>query len=375
MPTVAGPADRALKMARSLRSRGPAHGALDVRWNSLNALRLGLASAVVVSHAYPLGGFGPDPVLAGNTIGGWAVAGFFAISGYLIAGSRRRSTLKTYARSRFLRIFPGLWFCLLVIVGIFVPLSAHHGAGTPSLGSVLSFLTSNGTLIGRNYGIAGTLTTVPYKSAWDGSLWTLTHEVACYVLIGLLMLAPWFRRVGWLTVAVFVAFAALNLANSAFSFQPSTSRPSEFLGLAIFFLAGAALESTGVPFRSDVALAAALALALSILFIPWPASFYAIPFAYICLWLGVVLPLQRVGRVNDLSYGVYIYSFPVEQLISLYGGNAHGVVFYTLLALVLTFPFAAISWFAVEKPCLRRKRKSGRLLPADAPLQPAAQHR
>lgn len=81
------------------------------------------------------------------------------------------------------------------------------------------------------------------------------------------------------------------------------------------------------------------------------------------------MPLQKVGRRNDLSYGVYIYAWPVQQLVALSGGSRHGVALYIALSIALTYPLAALSWFLVEKPALRHKRESRRLLPADAPLQ------
>ena len=83
--------------------------AFDPRHNSLNALRLALATLVIVSHAWPIGGFGNDPHIGDLSFGGWAVAGFFAISGFLITSSRLRSSFSAYLWRRMLRIFPGLW--------------------------------------------------------------------------------------------------------------------------------------------------------------------------------------------------------------------------------------------------------------------------
>ena len=106
---------------RAITAAPPSLGAaFDPRNNSLNALRLVFASMVIVSHAWPLGGFGRDPQIGGIAVGRWAVAGFFVISGYLIASSRGRTPFLTFLWRRFLRIFPGLWVCLLVTVLVFV---------------------------------------------------------------------------------------------------------------------------------------------------------------------------------------------------------------------------------------------------------------
>lgn len=79
--------------------------------NSLNFIRLSLASLVIVAHAAPLVGFNagilgiPVPEHIG-TLGEWAVNMFFCISGFLIAHSAQRGTISGYVKRRALRISP-----------------------------------------------------------------------------------------------------------------------------------------------------------------------------------------------------------------------------------------------------------------------------
>ena len=80
------------------------------------------------------------------------------------------------------------------------------------------------------------------------------------------------------------------------------------------------------------------------------------------LLLGVVLPLQRVGAVNDISYGMYIYAFPLQQLMNELGANRLPVGVSLTIAVAATVPFAAASWFFVEKPMLRWYRNRTRSL-------------
>src|ERR671927_618625 len=84
---------------------------LDPRANSLNFLRLLLALTVIVSHAWPLGGLGKEPLLDGRSPGGYAVYGFFALSGYLITGSRLNSRLGDFLKRRVLRLYPAFLVC------------------------------------------------------------------------------------------------------------------------------------------------------------------------------------------------------------------------------------------------------------------------
>ena len=77
--------------------------------------------------------------------------------------------------------------------------------------------------------------------------------------------------------------------------------------------------------------------------------------AYPLVWLAMHLPFQRVGAKNDYSYGIYIYGWPVLQLLALWGVVRWGYLPYSLLAVALTIPFAIASWWAVEKHALRLK--------------------
>jgi peptidoglycan/LPS O-acetylase OafA/YrhL len=81
------------------------------------------------------------------------------------------------------------------------------------------------------------------------------------------------------------------------------------------------------------------------------------------------LPLRGFDRRLDLSYGLYIYAFPVQQLLALYGVGALGFAPYFLSALAIAGALAAASWFAIEKPSLSLKHlalPTVRTDPADA---------
>lgn len=91
--------------------------------NSLNALRLVFALVVVISHVPIVRGM--HAIFVGDLeIGGWAVAGFFAISGWLVTQSRQRLSIGNFLWRRSLRIFPGFWACLIVTAFIAAPLAA-----------------------------------------------------------------------------------------------------------------------------------------------------------------------------------------------------------------------------------------------------------
>ena len=147
-------------------------------------MRLVLATAVIVSHAWPLGGFGNDPEIAGTTLGTGAVWGFFAISGFLICSSRERTPLTRYLMRRFLRLAPGLWLCAIVTALVLAPVSVALGDGQiDGFRAPLKYMADTATLHSPGGPIATTVEDVPFPSYWDGSLWTLIYEVACYLIL------------------------------------------------------------------------------------------------------------------------------------------------------------------------------------------------
>ncbi|MCU1432638.1 MAG: acyltransferase 3, partial [Actinotalea sp.] len=105
----------------------------------------------------------------------------------------------------------------------------------------------------------------------------------------------------------------------------------------------------------------------------WGAQLTAPFLAYLMIWLGSVLPCPELVRRHDISYGVYIYAFPVQQLLVLTGIHERGLLLYDVVALACTVPLAVASWLLVERPVMRRVRHARQpATPARADAAPAA---
>ena len=75
-----------------------------------------------------------------------------------------------------------------------------------------------------------------------------------------------------------------------------------------------------------------------------------IPFLiYPVLWCGIHLPFRRVGSKNDYSYGIYIFGWPITELVITWNLQRFGVLPFELLCFACTIPFAAMSWWLIEK--------------------------
>lgn len=83
----------------------------------------------------------------------------------------------------------------------------------------------------------------------------------------------------------------------------------------------------------------------------------AIPLAYAVIVSGALIHNQRMRLRTDLSYGVYIYAWPIQQLLVICGLGVVPPVAFAVLAAVATLPLAALSWFLVEKRALALKSR------------------
>lgn len=340
---------------RSRPSSATIGGRLDPRSNSLNALRLGLALLVLVAHAWELGGYG----LQTKPLGPWAVAGFFCISGYLIALSRARTRgLGEFFARRVVRIYPAFLVVLVVVAFTFAPLaSAALGGGPWSPESGALYVLRNAGLWMAQPTIPGMLADIPYPGVWNGSLWTLAFEFACYVITGLIgCLAV--RWGAWITVALWAgAMVVSTLSGPGLLAVPATfATLATLLG---FYLSGSLLflGRDRIPLRPVLVVAGAAAVT-AVVVAGAPPVLAGPALAYLLLALGILLPFRRVGARNDISYGIYIYAFPVQQILAL--TLAHrGVpaVASLALAVALTVPLAWASWLFVERPVMRAHRR------------------
>ncbi|RIJ52516.1 acyltransferase [Clavibacter lycopersici] len=335
----------------------------DPRENALNLIRLLLALFVIVWHAFPLTGAQilADPVH--QLVSRLSVDGFFAISGFLIVSSwLRHPRWGAFLRARALRIFPAFWVCLVVTAGVFAPLAVLMRSATFPDGfasEAVSYVWRNMLLRISQFGIAGTPAGVPEAGVWNGALWTLFWEFSCYLAVLAVGLVGLLRR--RLTVpALFVATLSAVLLTSYGPVTNGTAVVGARLGL--MFAAGAVMHRyrDTIPVGRSPLLAAG-AIVLLATWLPEYSPLAALPLAYLVIALGALGKHRRLRIGQDLSYGVYIYGFPVQQLLATAGAGAWGVPAFAVVSVISTLPLAAASWFLVEKPALRLKAPTRRI--------------
>ncbi|MDQ4492118.1 acyltransferase [Sinomonas sp. ASV486] len=364
--------------------------ALGSRANALNGLRLVFAAAVIVSHAWWLGGYGPEPAWSGIKLGTAGVMGFFAISGYLITVSAERSTLLAFVAARWTRIYPGLAVAALAVAFIAAPIGALLTQGRYEVRGALAFVAAALTLV------VGTTRTPPIgtslagnhdPSDWDGPLWTLTWEVLCYVLVAVAVYSV--RRASPVrapsgsahhgraqrgsarhSIVILFLFALFSgaVAGKLLGSGYGSDRTEFVLPFVAVFLAGALVSTLRNRLRVGVVPAAAAGLAVwGALATGYGTALAPLPFAYLVLCAGSIR--SRVGNRWDISYGIYIYGWPVQQLLAAARVPAHvSPLAFAAIALAVVWPLGLLSCLAVERPAQRlRARMLGSQRPGHGP--------
>lgn len=346
----------------------------DPRRNNFDLIRLALAAMVGVAHGIVMR-TGDQPHFGISTLGDFALDGFFILSGFLV--SRSWVTLDSfwrYAWHRFLRIMPAFWVCLLVLAFVVAPIALLL-EGRPlselftSPDSAPRFVLINSGLMVFTYEIASIFANNPEPLIVDGSLWTLILEAGCYFVLACLGAVGLLRRRRWVVPALAVT---LWMMATLYDLGVPVGIGDTTLRMLMMFMIGASfyLYAHRVPLNAWLALAAAVVFLASAGLLENYRMVGAVPLAYVLIYLAAGLPRNLRLKV-DLSYGVYIYHYPLQQLLMLTVLATLPTPVFVAVSLVLVIPLALASWYGVERRALRRKNATlPRWLPGAHELAP-----
>lgn len=324
--------------------------------NRLNLIRLLAAFTVFLIHSIPIYGLNFSFFPSIGLFGEMAVMVFFVISGYLITGSYLASaSCKHYFLNRLLRIFPGLLGVIIfsIMLGACVTTLPIHDY----FYNINTWKYLQNILLYPQVGILpGVFETNPIRLAINGSLWTLRIEFTMYLLIPVLaalrLLTP--DYIVWVVAAFWLGFIhLLKLSDPPLVFYMESLAVMKF---GISFTLGAAfyLWKERMTLRPDVAWLCLVLLAGSfltpfagfatLLFIPYPTLYFGLK--------------PSTWRFPDISYGVYIFAFPLQQTYMHVVGKSLHPIWFPIIVAPCVIIMAILSWYGIEKPMLRLKAKS-----------------
>lgn len=336
--------------------------------NNFDLLRLVAALMVLVSHCYPLRGAPFDQEVFYRWLGQYdnggaiGVAIFFTISGFLVTRSVMERETGAFVLARVRRILPALisltLFEVFVIGPIYTSLPRANYFSTYDTWHHLA----NPMVFGISGGLPGVFLDNPNKGV-NGSLWTLPVEATCYLTLPFLLILGALRRPYFWIIVLAVAFLFGGLTYFGYSFfvpldQILWGVPTyPALKQILFFSVGSAfwIYRDAICLKHSYASLAVISLyAAQIGYLKNVVPFIAVPYLifYIALRLPVVINLRR--SIGDLSYGIYLFAFPVTQAVIV---ATPGITPLQTAAIVtpIVLVIAAASWHFVEWPALNSR--------------------
>jgi peptidoglycan/LPS O-acetylase OafA/YrhL len=325
-----------------------------------------LATLVIFEHAYYLPFNSPvhEPLfqLSGGQLdfGALAVDFFFVVSGFLVTRSWLLSKgMGRYFKKRAARILPG--FFTASAIGIIVAaLSVPDWFTFLANLNVRAAIAKVVSLHQSEY--AGAFPHNPMPGITMGTLWSIRYEFDCYVVVAVLGLLGVLGRASTLLI-LFVSAAALIGQRFGYLVLPSLDHGALGLLLSIstqwprllsFFFAGAAFYCW-----RDAIPRSFFTLALALIVIAFAVRYGGLEFilivagSYCLFFFALSAPVTKLPV--DISYGLYLFGFPIQQVII-----ALGLGFVPLWLFALSFPIACLvalaSWTFIESPFLRRSK-------------------
>jgi len=335
--------------------------------NNFQLMRLCLAGMVILSHS-------PE-ILDGNrhrelltslfhtlSFGEFAVDCFFIVSGYLVYMSWERSAnWRSYLAKRILRIYPGFIAASLIsalVVGFIGAPSRGYIHQINSLGLVKSLLLLR--IPPHPACFAGQ----PYPSV-NGSLWTIEYEFKCYLLVAFIGALHKANR-GKTWIAILLSATILNAIQLLFGQSlhyihlPMSSVTTLLPRFVSLFASGVCFYLFRARIRYSRLLCALSALVLVLCLFGSASAHLAMPYfgAYVVFAIAFAHgPVtRRYARMPDISYGVYLYAWPIQKLLIYQFPNISPWPLFAL-ASVLSICCGACSWYAIEQPFLRMKKR------------------
>jgi peptidoglycan/LPS O-acetylase OafA/YrhL len=330
--------------------------------NNFDLLRLIGALLVFYSHSKPQYNL-PEPLLINSDVhepinyGTLGVSIFFAISGYLVTQSWFRSdNSKQFAKKRLLRIYPGMIASFLVVSLLIGSVMTELPLGEYLINLIImlpDFVL--GIIVFYMPNLPGVFSHSSSHGAVNISLWTLLYEFFCYFLIWLFGFKLNLHKSLPIMLVLFllVFFEHIFLPGTSFYWL-------KYLHIATFMLGGCFYLWQGkIPMNHLLGIASAAILLSLFIFNIYCLPAYLLTVTYLVFYIALKLPhFGNVAKYGDFSYGVYLYSFPLEQSFAeLYHWNIPLYPFYFASSLATTFAFAAFSWHVVEKQALKLKHR------------------
>lgn len=332
--------------------------------NNMGLVRYYLAFSVLMAHFNEV--FGTSyywPTSSYNAVGG-----FFALSGFLVYSSYEKcSNWKQYLIRRGRRILPAYWFIVLLCAfgfGLISRLSLTEYFSSPLW---WKYLVANLSFFNFLQPELPGVFEYNHSPAINGSLWTMKIEWMLYISVPIVAWIVYkFKNRYTLIFAVIYIISIIYRIVFAYLYEKTGNEifsilGRQFLGQLMYFYTGVFIR-----FKLDFFLKNKWLILILCIFaleltdwIPFGnLIFFPAAVSTIVIWLSLIGKWGVWAGSNDnVSYDMYLFHFPVEQLMFYLGlQNIIGNFFSLILTVVITVALACFSWFIIGKPFLTKNR-------------------
>lgn len=331
--------------------------AIDSRQNNLNALRLLAASLVIIEHIQViwLGNDHPVPSLGNLSHSTFALFMFFFTSGVLITQSVANAPdLKTYIVARILRIYPALLFLMAVCMLIIGPMVAVGPYWSDP--DVFRFPANVVTFGDTRGGPPGFFPNNPIPHEFDSPLWTLRYEVMLYTAAAILPILGFLRRTYLVHVGTIGLALTMIVTNAPIDPVFGSTTLGWLISFGFCFFLGTSVWLTRYQIEGKIIylLAAIIAFALTVQIGAGTSVTAVLLVAAFVNWSAISKPLPVVKK-HDISYGVYIWHYPIAQILVGFG-LVSSIWVLGAMTFILTIIISTLSWLFIERPAMRLKK-------------------
>lgn len=341
--------------------------------NNISTIRLALALMVLWSHSFAFyyGTEAGEPISvltrglynAGNV----GVACFLIMSGALVLRSWEKSAPIDFLIKRLLRLYPAYFVAVFFGAFIVAPIYAGLPLSQVITDHFLKWLLKNIAFNGYAP-VDGVFVHSPVKVI-NGSLWSIFFEVICYIAMTAAVVL--FRK-GLVPIlcSVLVLLTACKMYADGMGWNPGFGIIGKLFGWPYLWFSVGSWFVTGMLFyklRAHIPRSPAILMLIGVtiasaIWLPQQpivakviVDVLYVPCLAYCLFYLCSSPKraeEELARRYDLSYGLYLYAFPLQQMI-LSGFDYHVPFFiYVATAAIVTTAMAFMSWNFIERPAI-----------------------
>ena len=330
--------------------------------NNIDLLRLLAALLVVWAHAPALFGLPAFwiPAPHGMYAGRLGVAIFFFLSGMLVCNSLvTKKNVWAFVWARFMRIYPAFFVMLIFSVFLIGPVYTTLNAGQYFSSSETWHFFFRNIILSIQYHLPGVWES-RLNIGINASTWTIPIEVGCYIcLLFSFLLCNKLKINHWVFFVLAMVFSIIPIK----WLLPIMGINYTIIDqVDIFCFAIGAIMAV---YKEQIVLdKKILSISLLICVLLWRCEnvicyLYPVVVSLVLIYSTSIKPLLRLHLKHDISYGIYIWHWPICQILYTHLHSINVYIFFVIV-LIITSIIAYLSAIIVEEPCIAKGRMIGK---------------